>query len=124
MTMKADGVKRDRTTGANRAHRESLMTAFRDADVRLAVSTKMIAAIREICAEARANGQGPERALVEFKFALADAANDVEMPLGPDRSRLLAGLVSTFIAELYEPTSKSRAKPRAFDCGDSAQARS
>lgn len=122
MTLQSNSVKRDRSTASNRTDREALMAAFRDEDAPPAVSPGMRAAIEQICADVRNRGQGPERALVEFKLALADAANGVEIPLGPDRSKLLAGLVSTFIAELYEPATKSNTKGRALDCGDSAPA--
>ena len=119
--MQPSGVKRDRTNASNLTDRDALMAAFRDADVRPAVSPKMRAAIQQICADVRGRSQGPERALVEFKLALADAANEVDIPLGPDRSKLLAGLVSTFISELYDPAAKST-KTRPFDCGDAAAA--
>ncbi len=81
----------------------------------------MLLAIRQICSDARNQGQGPERSLVEFKLSLTDAANEVEIPLGPDRSKLFSGLVSSFIEELYRPTMKGNVKPRAFDCGDANQ---
>lgn len=110
------------SSGANGNQREALKAALRDAAGHFAITPVMVLAIQHICTDARGRGQGPERSLVEFKLSLTDAANEVEIPLGPDRSKLFSGLVSTFIEELYRPTFRANAKPRAFDSGDTSQA--
>lgn len=108
--------------GANGSQRDALKTALYDTADHRAVTPDMLLVIRQICSDAHGRGQGPERSLVEFKLSLTDAANEVEIPLGPDRNKLLAGLVSTFIEELYRPSTQSSSKQRAFDSGDLRQA--
>ena len=58
-------------------------------------------AIRELCTNFRDSAQGPERLLIAFKASLVDAANEAQVPYGPQRSELLSRLVSVFIEELY-----------------------
>jgi len=116
------GRNRDTTRGANATQRDALKLALRDTVDRSSVTPVMLLAIRQICSDARKQGEGPERSLVEFKLSLTDAANELEIPLGPDRSRLFSGLVSSFIEELYRPAPNGSVKPRAFDCGDANQA--
>ena len=113
---------RERNSGANGTQREALKTALHNTAGHPAVTPDMLLVIRQICSEAHGRAQGPERSLVEFKLSLTDAANEVEIPLGPDRNKLLAGLVSTFIEELYRPSTKSVSKQRSFDRGDVSQA--
>jgi hypothetical protein len=110
------------SNGANGNQREALKAALCDAAGLLAITPVMVLAIQQICTDARGRGQGPERSLVEFKVSLTAAANELEIPLGPDRSKLFSGLVSTFIEELYRPASRANAKPRSFDSGDTTQA--
>jgi hypothetical protein len=99
-------------------HREALKSALYDTREQPAVTPELVLAIRQLSFDARTRGQGPERSLVEFKLSLTEAANEIKFPLGPDRNKLLAGLVSTFIEELYRPATTTNAKLRAFDCGD------
>lgn len=120
--MQSRNAEGERSTGANGAQREALKIALRDAAGHSAVTPVMALAVRQICADGHRNGQGPERSLVEFKLSLTDAANEVGLPLGPDRSKLFSGLVSLFIEELYRPASGAATKPRAFDCGETSQA--
>lgn len=119
--MQTKSADRDRSSGSNGGQREALKLALRGAADRSAITPVMVLAIQQICSDARNQGQGPERSLVEFKLSLTDAANEVEIPLGPDRSKLFSRLVSSFIEELYRPAMKGNAKPRAFDCGDANQ---
>lgn len=99
-----------------------MKSALLEDDGALARNPRMLLAIRHICADAHTQGQDPERALIDFKLTLANAANDAELPLGPDRSGVLDQLVSTFIAELYKLPTPSSARSPAFDCGDSSTA--
>ncbi len=108
--------------GPSGGHREALRLALYDTREQPAVTPELVLAIREFCSDAQIRGQGPERSLVQFKLSLAEAANDIKFPLGPDRNKLLAGLVSTFIEELYRPAATTHAKLRAFDCGDAPRA--
>jgi hypothetical protein len=120
MELQSNSVKLDGAGRVNRKDRDALIAALRDGDGRPSTSTKMLTTIREICVDATRRGYGPERALIEFKLALADAAFEVRMPPEPERSKLLAALVSTFIATFYEPATKASPKRRAFDCGDAS----
>jgi hypothetical protein len=113
---------REQSASPSGSQREALRIALHESGAHPAVTPELLAAIREICSDAQLRSQGPERSLVEFKLSLTDAANEVEIPLGPDRSKLLDGLVSTFIEEFYRPPVKANAKLRAFDCGDGTRA--
>jgi hypothetical protein len=115
------GTGRESGEDAN-LHRDAMKSAFLEHDTAPARNPRMLQAIRQICADAQRKGQGPERALVEFKLALANAANGAEIPLGPDRSVVLDQLVSTFIAELYKLPAQSTARSHAFDRGDATTA--
>jgi hypothetical protein len=113
---------REQQVSSNWSQREALRIALHESGTHPAVTPEMLAAIRAICSDAQLRNEGPERSLVEFKLSLTDAANEVELPLGPDRSKLLDGLVSTFIEEFYRPAVKANAKLRTFDCGDATRA--
>ena len=56
--------------------------------------------IRELCAQAGPVHE-PEQFLIAFKVALIEAANDAQIPFGPERNDLLSRLVSVFIDEFY-----------------------
>lgn len=58
-------------------------------------------AIRQICSAPERGRFEPEDFLIAFKLAIVDAANDVGIPLGPDRNELLARLVTAYIDEFY-----------------------
>lgn len=103
---------------SNGIQREALRAALHESGAHPAVTPELLAAIRAICSDAQLHRKGPERSLVEFKLSLTDAANEVELPLGPERSKLIDGLVSTFIEEFYRPAVRTSAKLRSFDCGD------
>jgi hypothetical protein len=115
-------ANREQRVSSNGSQREALRIALHDSGAHPAVTPELLAAIRKICSDAQIHSQGPERSLVEFKLSLTDAANEVELPLGPERSKLLDGLVSTFIEEFYRPAIKANTKLRAFDCGDATRA--
>ncbi len=57
--------------------------------------------LRQICSVAERMSFEPEDFLIAFKLALADAANDVGVPPGPERNDLLARLVSASIEEFF-----------------------
>jgi hypothetical protein len=120
--LQSTNADRTGSNGASGNQREALKAALRDGAGLLAITPVMVLAIQHICTDARERGQGPERSLVEFKVSLTAAANELEIPLGPERSKLFSGLVSTFIEELYRPASRANGKPRAFDPGDTSQA--
>jgi hypothetical protein len=44
--------------------------------------------------------------LVAFKSAFNDAAHEINLPLGQERSALMDRFVSAFIEELYKPDGK------------------
>jgi hypothetical protein len=58
-------------------------------------------ALRRICSAPERTSFEPEDFLIAFKLALVDAANDVGIPPGPERSDFLARLVSVYIEEFY-----------------------
>lgn len=115
-------LNREQRSNSSGSQREALKIALHESGAHPAVTPELLAAIRAICSDAQLRSQGPERSLVEFKLSLTDAANEVEIPLGPDRSKLIDGLVSTFIEEFYRPAIKTNAKLRAFDCGEATRA--
>jgi hypothetical protein len=57
--------------------------------------------LRQICSAPERMSFEPEDFLIAFKLALVDAANDVGMAPGPDRSDFLSRLVSVYIEEFY-----------------------
>ncbi len=65
------------------------------------VTSEQRAVIRGICSAPERQRFEPEDFLIAFKLALADAANAVGIPLGPDRNDFLARLVSVYIEEFY-----------------------
>ena len=71
------------------------------------------AALRDICLAPERASSTPEDFLIAFKLALVDAANDVGMPPGPERSYLLAMLVTAYIKEFFRVPRDSPAPKRA-----------
>lgn len=82
------------------AHQQLLRDALKEKTARPIVTTAQRAAIRRICTEAMP-GAEPEKLLVAFKSALAQASEEAEIPHGVERSAMLSGLISVFIDELY-----------------------
>jgi len=64
------------------------------------VTREQRAAIRELCAGLKPDGQ-PEKILIAFKSALEEAADEAHVPLGSERSLMLSRIISVFIDELY-----------------------
>jgi hypothetical protein len=65
------------------------------------VSAEQRLVLRQICSAPERKTFEPEDFLIAFKLALAEAANDVGMPPGPDRNDYLSRLVSVCIEEFY-----------------------
>jgi hypothetical protein len=72
-----------------------------------AVSAEQHLVLREICASPERRLFAPEDALIAFKLAAVDAANEVRIPPGPERNDFLARLVSAYIEEFYRYPSAS-----------------
>lgn len=53
--------------------------------------------MRELCRDFRAQGQAPEQLLIAFKASLVEAANEAQIPYGPEGSELISQLVTVFI---------------------------
>ena len=83
------------------SHQESLRTALRNTASETTVTGEHRAVIRRICSAPDRQRFEPEDFLIAFKLALVDAANDVGIPLGPDRNDFLAKIVSAYIEEFY-----------------------
>jgi len=58
-------------------------------------------ALREICANPDLQTEKPEQLLISFKLSLTEAANDVSISPGPERTALLDQVLTIFIEELY-----------------------
>jgi hypothetical protein len=83
------------------SHQELLRTALESGASEITVTAEHRAVIRGICSAPERQRFEPEDFLIAFKLALADAANAVGIPLGPDRNDFLARLVSVYIEEFY-----------------------
>ena len=84
----------------NGEHCQLLRRALKGQYGREEVTAQQRRAIRHICADV-APGTEPEKVLIAFKAALADAANAEHIALGRERNAMISGLVSLFIEELY-----------------------
>ena len=73
------------------------------------VTAEQRAAIRAVCADTATNGKA-EKFLIAFKSALVDAANEMDVPHGPERDARLSRLVSVFIDELYAKAREGEAR--------------
>ena len=73
------------------------------------VTAEQRAAIRAVCSDLGSDGKA-EKLLIAFKTALVDAANDLDVPHGPERDAKLSRLVSVFIDELYAKTREGEAR--------------
>jgi len=83
-------------------HQEELLrSALRLSGTGGRVTSEQRAIIHQICSAPEKLKFAPEDFVIAFKLALADAANDVGIPLGPDRNDFLAKIVSAYIEEFY-----------------------
>ena len=83
------------------SHQESLRTVLGGRAPENTVTSEQRAVIRGICSAPERHSFEPEDFLIAFKLALVDAANDVGIPLGPDRNDFLEKIVSAYIEEFY-----------------------
>ena len=82
------------------AHQQLLRNALKETTARPIVTHEQRMAIRRICTEST-SGAEPEKLLIAFKSALAQAAEDEGIPHSVERSAILSALISVFIDELY-----------------------
>ena len=68
---------------------------------RKTVTSEQRSILRQICSAPERMAFEPEDFLIAFKLALVDAANDVGIPPGPDRTDFLSRLVTVYIEEFY-----------------------
>jgi hypothetical protein len=99
------------------SQRELLRGALRSGDNSAPLTSLQREAIREICIQAGDRAKKPEGLLIAFKAALSEAANEVKLPVGEERSALLARYVSAFIEELYSVRAPTRTVPDADSNG-------
>ena len=71
-----------------------------------------MSAIRDLCATAR-DEQRREKLLIEFKTALVSAANEEQIPYGPQRSEVISRLVTVFIDEFYKVDGDGESRPKS-----------
>ncbi|MGH7651611.1 MAG: hypothetical protein ACREMS_07175 [Gemmatimonadaceae bacterium] len=83
------------------AQRELIASAIHGRELTVSVTSDQRAIIRNLCNEPGLAAHHSEQILVAFKIGLAEAANELRVPLGPDRNDLLSRLVSAFIEEFY-----------------------
>ena len=83
------------------SHQELLKSAMTDGARSKTVSAEQRSVLRQICSAPERKHFEPEDFLIAFKLALADAANDVGIPPGPERNDFLSRLVSVYIEEFY-----------------------
>ena len=93
-------------------HRELLRAALTQGTGHT-VSSEQRAIVHQICSAPEKGTFAPEDFVIAFKLALADAANEVGIPLGPDRNDFLARMVSVCIEEFFRASAISDAPRRA-----------
>jgi hypothetical protein len=84
-----------------RSQRESLRGALSSARKAIFFTPAQRQVVRDICHAAGDWKEKPEQCLVAFKAGLFEAANDLKMPAGAERTVLLERFVSLFIEEMY-----------------------
>lgn len=83
------------------AQRALLASAIRGRELTIAVTPEQRVIIRSLCDQPGFAAHHSEQLLVAFKAGLAEAANELRIPVGPERNDLLSRLVSAFIEEFY-----------------------
>jgi hypothetical protein len=78
-----------------------LKGVMKDAAGRKTVSSEQRLVLRQICSSPERRLYAPEDALIAFKLAVVDAANEAGIPPGPERNDFLERLVSAYIEEFY-----------------------
>jgi hypothetical protein len=82
------------------SHQDSLRRALGDGTAST-VTPELRMVLRQICSAPERMSFEPEDFLIAFKLALVEAANDVGISPGPERSDFLSRLVSVYIEEFY-----------------------
>jgi hypothetical protein len=82
-------------------HRDLLRGALSDGKMGNSVTDEQRLVLRQICSAPERTTFEPEDFLIAFKLAVVDAANDVGIPVGPERNDFLARLVSVYIEEFF-----------------------
>ena len=95
------------------SHQELLKSAIKDGATSKTVSDEQRLVLRQICSAPERRAFEPEDFLIAFKLALADAANDVGIPPGPERNDFLSRLVSVCIEEFYRYPSNGGTTSKA-----------
>ncbi|MGH7603309.1 MAG: hypothetical protein ACRENK_04835 [Gemmatimonadaceae bacterium] len=83
------------------AQRELIASAIHGRELRIVVTSEQRAIIRNLCNQPGFAAHHSEQLLVAFKVGLAEVANELRVPAGPDRTDLVSRLVSAFIEEFY-----------------------
>lgn len=83
------------------SHQEALKRALSNGGTASTVTPEQRAVLRQICSAPERMSFEPEDFLIAFKLALVEAANDVGISPGPERSDFLSRLVSVYIEEYY-----------------------
>jgi hypothetical protein len=89
-----------------------LRTALASGGTARVVSSEQRAIIHQICSSPEKGSFAPEDFVIAFKLALTDAANDVGIPPGPERTDFLARMVSACIEEFFRASSVVNAPDR------------
>jgi hypothetical protein len=89
-----------------------LRTALASGETGRTVSSEQRAIIHQICSSPEKGSFAPEDFVIAFKLALTDAANDVGIPPGPERTDFLACMVSACIEEFFRASSVVNAPDR------------
>lgn len=76
------------------------------------MSSEQRAIIHQLCSAPEKGAFAPEDFVIAFKLALADAANDVGIPPGPERTDFLARMVSACIEEFFRARAIGNAADR------------
>ena len=93
-------------------HEQLLRTALASGEAGRVVSSEQRAIIHQICSSPEKGTSAPEDFVIAFKLALTDAANDVGIPPGPERTDFLARMVSACIEEFFRSPAVSNAPDR------------
>lgn len=83
------------------SHLELLKVVVSEGAIERSVTPSQRSALRQICSAPERMAFEPEEFLIAFKLALVDAANQVGIRPGPERSDFLSRLVTAYIEEFY-----------------------
>lgn len=89
------------------AQRQSLRDALSSARTAIFLTSAQRHVVREICHAAGDSKRKPEQCLIAFKMCLYEAADDLRIPPGAEKTLLLERFVSLFIEEMYRAEPES-----------------